>query len=341
MATKTCLAWIGSAPGARVEQGEIELPPLRATDVEVEIKACGICSSDIDILRAPMAIPPYQFPLVAGHEGVGVVSAVGELVSHVKVGDVVGCGVYRNSCNTCEACASGKDNTCPQRHLMFAKGSSGCFAQFVRLDGRYAIPIPHGLDMKYAGPLMCAGLTTFAPFRNHNVKPGDRVGVVGIGGLGHLSIQFAKAFGCEVYAFSSSADKEHECRKLGAHHYVNLADEGALASVALKLDFLMVTAAGGNVNWKALMNTLGADGKMILMGISMQDIAVSPFALIGFQRSIVGSAAGSRAHAIDMLNFALLHNIRPLVEEFPASQVNEAMDKVKKNQVRYRAVITF
>eukprot|EP00128_Syssomonas_multiformis_P000398 Colp12_sorted_trinity150504_noHs@19503 len=279
MATKTCLAWIGSAPGARVEQGEIELPPLRATDVEVEIKACGICSSDIDILRAPMAIPPYQFPLVAGHEGVGVVSAVGELVSHVKVGDVVGCGVYRNSCNTCEACASGKDNTCPQRHLMFAKGSSGCFAQFVRLDGRYA--------------------------------------------------------------FSSSADKEHECRKLGAHHYVNLADEGALASVALKLDFLMVTAAGGNVNWKALMNTLGADGKMILMGISMQDIAVSPFALIGFQRSIVGSAAGSRAHAIDMLNFALLHNIRPLVEEFPASQVNEAMDKVKKNQVRYRAVITF
>jgi len=312
---------------------------LGEQEVEVQIKACGVCFSDVGILRAPMEIPPYKFPLIAGHEGAGVISAVGSLVKSVKVGDRVGVSVFRGSCHRCRACLSGRNNVCAAAELLFAAGKPGCFGEYVRIDSNFVVKLPESMTLEQAAPLMCAGVTSFSPFRKHNVKAGDRVGVIGIGGLGHLSLQFARAFGCEVYALSSSEDKKDEALKLGAHHFVNTKSPDALKSLTGTLDFLMLTASGSNMDWKGLINTLAADGKMICMGIVHNDIPVSVMDLIMGQRSIVGSAAGSLDNALDMVNFAAFHNIKPMIQTFPFNQINDVMDKVIQNKVNYRAVL--
>jgi len=218
--------------------------------------------------------------------------------------------------------------------------NKGTFSDYVRIKAVYAVPIPDALkDLESVGPLLCAGATTYAPFKVHNIRPGQKVAVLGIGGLGHLSIKFARAAGCEVYALSSSADKADSIKAMGAHHFVDTKKDPELDTVKDKFDYIMVTAAGGDLNFNFLVRALCNGGKIILMGISAKEIKVSGVSLIIGQKTICGSAAGSLSSVIEMLNFCALHNILPQVEKFPFSKVNEVMAKVKNNEVRYRAVL--
>jgi len=186
---------------------------------------------------------------------------------------------------------------------------------------------------------MCAGTTTFAPFRNHNIKPGQSVGVLGIGGLGHMSLQFARAFGCEVYALTRGLSKEKEAKSLGATHVINTEDPKAMESIFGKLNFLMVTAGGPSTDIAILMKTLSVGGTMILMGFITYEVKVPIMELISFQKTVCGSAAGSTNLSRDMLEFCALHNILPMIETFRFDEINSVFDKVSAGNVRYRAVL--
>jgi len=310
---------------------------LGSNDVEVKIKLCGVCASDIMLLKHQ--IPGYPHPLVAGHEGVGIVTEIGSGVKSLKPGDRVGVGVYRNCCKNCQYCFNGDNNLCSTKALTFMGGNSGAFADIMRLDAQFAVPIPEGISDADAAPLMCAGHTTFTPFRKHNVKVGDKVGIVGIGGLGHLSIQYANKLGCEVYVISGSTDKEKESRSLGAHHFVNSKDLKSFDAVKGTFNFLMVTASGSGLPWPQLLSSMAPDGKVILMGAGLEPIPIPSFSLIASQISIVGSAAGTSSSLREMLQFSSKHNIKPMVQTFPFEQINEVLAAVSAGSVRYRAVL--
>jgi len=271
--------------GKSLELIQFEAEHLQDDEVEVKIIASGICASDIDACKGVYPEQLYPYPIIGGHEGVGHVTQTGKLVKHLKVGSAVGLGVYRSTCGACNVCHNGKDNLCGTRQLMFALGQAGSFANYVRIRATHAFPIPDGFDdLEIVGPLMCAGLTTFAPFKNHNIRPGQKVGVLGIGGLGHLAVQFANKWGCEVYALSSSADKTESTKKLGAHHVVNMKEDPELKTIANTLDYILMTGSGGN-NWKVFVNALAPDGKLIIMGNpGYADIPINPLSLLMQQK---------------------------------------------------------
>jgi len=223
--------------------------------------------------------------------------------------------------------------------MMFKGGNKGAFSEFMRIKADWAIQIPSSIPIEKAGPLMCAGTTTYAPFKVFNVKPGQSVGVVGIGGLGHLSLQFARAWGCQVYAFSRGTSKETEAKHFGAHHFVNSEDPKELAKINGTLDFLMVTAGGPGIDFGALMQTLGPNGTMVIMGIIAPELKVSVMELIMNQKRVVGVAAGSTTTSKEMLKFAALHKIYPQTEEFSFDKINEAIDHTASGKARYRAVL--
>jgi len=338
-----CKAWICHKGATPLVHDSVTLPPLSSTQVHVKIRACGICKSDVDILMGAYdKYGRYPYPICAGHEGVGEVLEIGSHVKILKVGDIVGMGVYRECCGACLDCAEGRTNLCIQKKLIFQGGEIGCFSEFVRIEEKFAFKIPEGIKIEHAGPLMCAGITVFAPFRNHNIKAGDRVGVVGIGGLGHLALQIAKAFGCEVSAFSTSSDKEAESKQFGAHHFYNTKDDSSKKSAIGKHDFVLMTAGGPDVDYKYLMATLAPGGKLIIMGVSgLSDILVSPADLIMNQKTLCGSAAGSQAISLDVLRFCALHNISPTIQTWPVSSISDAIETVKSGKIRYRAVVLF
>jgi len=320
-----------------------DAPALKENEVDVKIKACGVCRSDVDAVDGVYdAWGLYHYPIVTGHEGVGEVVEVGSEVKHLKVGQLVGLGVFRNCCETCTSCINGKTNLCLSTTMMFAQGNRGCLSEHVRIKAKFAFAIPEGIPFEYAGPLMCAGTTVFSPFREHNIQPGQHVGVIGIGGLGHLAIQIAKAYGCVVTAFSSSSDKETEARHFGAHHFVNTSEASPKVEKN-SIDFLLMTAGGmRGINWDFFFSVLAPNATFIFMGAaSHEPIPVPLQSLIMGQRRVAGSAAGSVAHTTDMLKFCAAHKIRPQIETFPVSKINEAFEKTRQGNVRYRAVILF
>jgi len=339
----TVNAWVCQGGGQALALGPVTLPPLTHTQVHVKLLACGICKSDVDALMGVYEkTGRYTFPMVAGHEGVGRVEVVGDYVTHLKVGDLVGLGVFRSSCGACTDCAEGRTNLCGSKALMFAYNAKGCFSEYLRIEARFAFKLPEGMKIEDAAPLMCAGITVLAPFRNLNITAGSKVGVVGIGGLGHLALQFGKSFGCEVFAFSTSTNKETECRQLGAHHFINTNEETSKNSVIGKLDYLLMTASGSGVDYKYLMRTLNANGTLVILGLTgLADIPVSPIELVLFQKKICGSAAGSQAIYLDTLNFCSFQKIKPIIQTWPVAKINDAIAAVKDGSIRYRAVVLF
>lgn len=266
----------------------LSLPP---DQVSVRIECCGLCSSDIDAMTKYAHM--YQFPLVAGHEGIGEIIEKGALVKHLKVGQRVGIGVYRSSCGSCLFCTTGQNNLCALKELMFMEGKMGAFAEVVRIKAEFAIPIPDGIESIYAAPLMCAGVTTFAAYRRFNIQAGQRVGVLGIGGLGHLALQFGVKFGCEVIALSTSIDKQDYCKSINVHHFINIMNEHEIKPLFGSLDYLLVTASGDSLDYRALLGLLAPNGKLVLMGVSFKEQTISPAQLLVGQKSICGCAAGS------------------------------------------------
>jgi uncharacterized zinc-type alcohol dehydrogenase-like protein len=278
-----------------------------------------------------------QFPLVPGHEISGRIVAAGPKVKNVKVGDRVGVGWFSGSCMSCQDCMDGDHNLCAGQEGVIV-GRHGGFAERVRAHWAWAVPLPEGVDAAKAGPLFCGGITVFNPIVQCGVQPTDRVGVVGVGGLGHLAIQFLNKWGCEVTAFSSSASKKEELRRLGAHHVVDSRDPEQLKPLARSLDFILVTV-NVPLDWNAYIETLAPRGRLHYVGAVLEPLNVGVFPLLVGQRSISASPLGSPATTAQMLEFCSRHDIAPVVEEFPMSKVNEALAHVESGKARYRVVL--
>lgn len=328
-------AWAAMSAGAPLQQYEYDPGPLGAEDVEIAVDYCGICHSDLSMLDNEWGMSSY--PLVPGHEVVGRVVALGSHTKGLSLGQVVGLGWTASSCMHCSSCMGGDHNLCSTA-VPTIVGHHGGFADRVRSHWAWAIPLPEGVRPEVAGPLLCGGITVFNPLLEYEVSPTSRVGVVGIGGLGHMALRFAKAWGCEVTAFTSSLDKAEEARQLGAHRVVSSRDSADITAIAGQLDLVIVTANAA-LDWDAIISTLGPKGRLHIVGAVLEPIPVQAFALIMAQREISGSPTGSPTAIACMLDFCARHQIEPTVEMYPMSRVNEALDRLRQGSVRYRAVL--
>lgn len=328
-------AW--AADGARRPLAPIRVDPtpLGPDEVEVAVETCGICHSDLSMLDNEWGMSAY--PFVPGHEVVGRVVAVGEHAKGLRPGQRVGIGWTARSCMACRACLAGDHHLCTAAQGTIV-GRHGGFAERVRAHWAWTIPLPDGLDAASAGPLLCGGITVFTPLLAYRVPPTARVGVVGIGGLGHLALRFARAWGCEVVALTSTASKTDEALKLGAHRVVVQSDATAMQALAGSIDLLIVTA-NVPLAWDVLLGALAPHGRLHLVGAVLQPIPVPAFALIMGQRSVSGSPTGSPTGIATMLDFAARHRIAPTVERFPLAKVNDALEHLRAGKARYRIVL--
>ncbi len=328
-------AYAAQSAGAELEKFEYELGEIQPEDVEIKVEFCGICHSDISMLDNEWGMSAY--PLVAGHEVAGEIVALGDKVTHLKVGQKIGLGWYSKSCMVCESCMDGDHNLCLNNESTIA-GRHGGFADRVRCHSSWAIPIPDALPLEKTGPLFCGGITVFNPIVQYDVKPTDRVGVVGIGGLGHMAIQFLNKWGCHVTAFTSSENKADEARTMGAHAVVNSRDKNDLEKIANSLDFLLVTV-NVPLEWALYINALKAKGRLHFVGAVLEPIPVGAFPLIMRQRSISGTPLGSPETTKKMLEFCVHHDIVPQTELFPMSKVNDAIKHLNAGKARYRIIL--
>jgi alcohol/geraniol dehydrogenase (NADP+) len=326
-----------AALGKGQELGPFQYEPekLGPFDVDIRISHCGICHSDVHLIDNDWGISRY--PLVPGHEIIGTVSETGSLVTHLNQGDRVGVGWQRSSCMICEFCMSGQHNLCERQEATCA-GHFGGFADRIRVDSRFAIRIPEGLASENAAPLLCGGITVFSPLLRFGVSPVHRVGVIGIGGLGHLALQFARAFGCEVTAFSHSPDKEAEAKKFGAHRFVSTKDKKAMAALDGTLDFILNTA-NADLAWNDFLDCLRPNGKLCFVGVPPSPAEVSVGRLLGGRKSVAASPIGSPDEIRIMLEFAVRHGIEAKTEVCAMSEANAALAKVRDNSARYRMVL--
>jgi len=323
------------AAGAHLLPYKYDAGELGADEVEVKISHCGVCNSDVHLIDNDWGFSKY--PFIPGHEIVGTVTRVGSAVKARKAGERVGIGWQADSCGVCEWCLQGEEHLCAKSQPTCV-GRNGGYADAIRVNWRFAVPVPEVLESENVAPLLCGGITVYSPLRNLGVRPSSRVGVIGIGGLGHLGLQFAKAFGAEVTAFSTTKDKEEEALKLGAHHFVNTRTTNALKKLAGSFDVLLSTV-NADLDWAGYINALRPKGTLCVVGAPPSPIALQAFALIGQQRAIAGSPTGSPHDLSEMLDVAARHNVKAVTERFAMEKANEAVAKVKKNQVRYRAVL--
>jgi alcohol/geraniol dehydrogenase (NADP+) len=333
--TTTVHAYAAAAPNKALEPFEYTLGPLGPDEVDVAVESCGICHSDLSMLGNDWGQTTY--PFVPGHEIVGRIVAAGDAVRHVRVGERVGMGWFAGSCMTCRTCMSGHHHLCGGAEQTIV-GRHGGFADRVRGKSPWVFPLPEGVDAASAGPLFCGGITVFGPIVAFDVKPTDRVGVIGIGGLGHLALQFLHKWGCEVTAFTSSEGKRDEALAMGAHHAVSSRDGEALARLAGAFDFILVTV-NVTLDWNAYIAALAPRGRLHFVGAVLAPVPVAAFSLIGRQRSVSGSPLGSPATVSAMLEFCARHAIRPRVEYFPMARVNDALDHLRAGKPRYRIVL--
>ncbi len=328
-------AYAATAARGDLKPFEYDPGPLRDGQVEIAVTHCGICHSDLSMLDNDWGLSSY--PFVPGHEVSGTVAAVGHGVTHLKVGDRVGLGWYAGSCLTCRQCMTGNHNLCATADQTIV-GRHGGFADRVRAQATWVTPIPDALDPAKVGPMFCGGVTVFNPILQFGVLPTHRVGVVGVGGLGHLAVQFLNKWGCEVTAFSSSTAKADEAKKLGAHRVVSSTDDAALAKLAGSLDFVIVTA-NVPLNWAAFVAVLAPKGRLHFVGAVLEPVPVAVFPLIMGQKSVSGSPLGSPATTATMLEFCARHGIAPVTETFPLSRVNDALAHLRAGKARYRIVL--
>lgn len=327
-------AWVASAPKSKFTKQEIDLGPLGDDEVEVAVEHCGICHSDLSFLNNEWG--NAKFPAVLGHEISGRVVALGSAGKGLKVGQKVGIGWTSGSCMHCHQCLSGNQNFCPEA-VSTIIGHKGGFASRVRAHWAWTIPIPENLPLADTGPLLCGGITVFNPLSTYG-KPTDHVGIVGIGGLGHMAVKFAAAMGCQITAFTSSESKFKEAKDFGAQNVISSKDSAAIKKLAGKLDLLLVTV-NVPLDWQALIATLAPKGRIHFLGVVTDPIPVSIFSLLLAQRSLSSSPVGPPGAIADMLDFAALHNITPTTEHFPMSQINEAFEHLESGKARYRIVL--
>lgn len=328
------LGYAAMAVGQTLEPFEYALPELGEYDVRVSITHCGVCHTDIHAIDDYYGITDY--PFVPGHEIVGYISDVGPAVSGLKAGDRVGIGWQGRSCMQCEWCLQGEEQLCMDIVSSTTMVPYGGFSSSVIADGRFAYPLPPAMSSPVAAVLMCAGITVYSPLRTCAAEVKQKVAIVGVGGLGHLAIQFAHALGCEVTAISSSPDKKDQALAFGADDFIDSSDPANLRQAYFYFDLLLCTASG-KINWEAVLRTLKKRGRLVLLGFP--DVVFNSTDLVAHELTITGSLLGNRATMREMLAFAQSHGIAPEIELMPMSQVNQAIQRVKENKARYRIVL--
>lgn len=313
-------------------------------DVLVEIMYCGVCHSDIHQVRDEWSESIY--PMVPGHEIVGKVTKVGEAVTKFKVGEIAGVGVMVDSCRKCRNCVQLMEQYCVEdmtgTYNAYERDgvtiSQGGYSSLIVTDERYVYHISSKLDLKAVAPLLCAGITTYSPLRYAGVGPGVKVGVVGLGGLGHLGVKFAASFGAEVTLISTTASKQKDAERLGAHKFLLSTDKKQMKDAESSFNVILNTISVSH-NYKKYLNLLDLNGKMLVVGLPGEDPKASPFALIKNRRSITGSMIGGTKETQEMLDYCAEKNIVADVEVIPMKKINEAYERMIKNDVRYRFVI--
>ncbi len=311
-----------------------EPAPLPPRGLEIEISHCGICHSDLHLIDNDWSSSTY--PLVPGHEIVGTVASTGA-ECRLAVGQRVGVGWQRSACHECELCLAGAENLCARQEATCV-GNMGGFAERIRTDERFVFALPSSLDAAATAPLLCAGVTVFAPLRRWRVGRGARVGVIGIGGLGHLALRFLRAMGCHSTAFTSSPDKRDEAARLGAEESASSTNAREIRAHANRFDFLLCTVPA-RLDWITYMQTLKPNGVLCLVGAPPGLIQIPAAQLLSSQRVVCGSDIGSPAAIREMLVFAAEHGIGAEVETAPMVEVNAALARVRENRVRYRMVL--
>ncbi len=329
-------AYAASTAGGELTPFEYDPGPMGHHDVDIEVEHCGICHSDLSMLDNEWGIA--EFPLVPGHEVVGTIVAVGPGVSHLHTGQRVGLGWHAGYCMTCPTCMSGDHNMCAHAQGTIVSRYGG-FADKVRAQAASVVPLPDNIDVRSAGPLFCGGITVFNPLVQFGVKPTDQVAVIGIGGLGHMALQFLNAWGCRVTAFTSTDAKKKEALELGAHQTINSRDADEIKAAAGQFDLILSTV-NVKLDWNAYVETLKPRGRLHLVGATLEPLDLAVFPLIMGQRSISGSPVGSPAAIAKMLDFSVRHGIKPVIETYPMDQVNQAMARLRSGQARYRVVLS-
>lgn len=316
---------------------------LGAHDVDIDILYCGVCHSDIHQVRSEWGKSIY--PIVPGHEIVGRIVAVGSAVKKFKVGDLAGVGCFVDSCRTCDNCKSGEEQFC-ERGMVGTYNSYdkegnptyGGYSTRIVVDENYTLKVSDKLPLSGVAPLLCAGITTYSPLRHVGVKPGDKVAVLGLGGLGHMAVKFAASFGAEVTMLSSSPSKQDDAEKLGAHHFILTSDAVAMKKAAKSFDVILNTVSA-NHEYSTYLNLLKTNGTMIIVGIPEVPSKLPANVLINQRRSIMGSLIGGINETQEMLDYCAEHNITSEVEVIDMQYINEAYERMLKSDVKYRFVI--
>ena len=334
--TRTVNAYAALEAGKSLERFSYEAGDLSPGEVEIDVLYCGICHSDLSMIDNEWGMS--QYPLVAGHEVIGKVSKRGSDVRGLEDGMTVGLGWHSGYCGQCPSCMKGDQNLCAGAEGTIVARHGG-FADKVRAEASSVVVIPEGMDLESAGPLFCGGITVFNPLVQFDVKSTDKVAVVGIGGLGHIALQFLNAWGCEVTAFTSSESKRQEALRMGAHKTLNSRDPVEIEAAAGTFDFILSTV-NVKLDWDLYLNTLKPRGRLHFVGATLEPLDLGVFSLIMGQKSVSGSPVGSPATIAQMLEFARLHDIKPLVEVFPMSEINAACDRLRSGEARYRIVLS-
>ena len=337
-------SWGANAPTATLEPLTIDRRALRDEDVAIAIAYCGVCHSDLHAARNDWGRTNY--PFVPGHEIVGTVSAVGAGVTGFKVGDRVAVGTLVDSCRHCDACEDGEENYC-------RNGSTGTYNGKDRIDGSptfggysagivvaepFVLRLPDNLDMAAAAPLLCAGITTYSPLKNWNVGPGTRVGVIGLGGLGHMGVKFAKALGAEVTMITTSPAKGEDAKKLGADHVLVSTDKAAMRAATRTFDFLLDTVPVQH-DVSPYLFLLDRQGTLCIVGMIEMMPSFHSGLLLGTQRAVSGSGVGGIAQTQEMLDLCGQKGITAEIEVIPMSGINQAFERMERADVKYRFVI--
>ncbi len=313
-------------------------------DVKIEILYCGVCHSDIHQVRDEWGGSIY--PMVPGHEIVGRVTAIGDQVKKFKVGDIAGVGCFVDSCRSCPNCVAGLEQYCDNGMVGTYNGREkitnlptyGGYSTQIVVDEQYTLTISPNLPLEGVAPLLCAGITTYSPLRHVGVGKGHKVGVLGLGGLGHMAVKFAAAFGAEVTMLSTSKSKEADAKRLGAHHFALTSDPATMKELANSFDFILNTVSAQH-DYATYLDLLRTNGTMIVVGVPPTPSKVPAFNLIMKRRSIIGSLIGGIKETQEMLDFCAAHNIVSDVEVIPVQEINEAYERMLKGDVRYRFVI--
>ena len=337
-------AYAAATPGASLEATTIERRDLGPHDILIDIKFAGICHSDIHQAREEWG--QAIFPMVPGHEIAGVVSAVGSEVSKFTVGDHAGVGCFVDSCRECENCKQGLEQYCTGHLSVTYNGREadketptyGGYSQAIVVDENYALHIPGTLALDIAAPLLCAGITLYSPLRQWGAGPGMKVGIVGLGGLGHMGVKIAHAMGADVTLISHSAHKEADARALGANHFLLSSDKGQMKTARYTFD-LIINTVSVNLDVDQYLSLLKLDGTMVMVGIPIEPLSIRTFSLASARRRVAASNIGGIAETQEMLDFCAEHGFGADIEIIDAQDINTAWERVINSDVKYRFVI--